>query len=121
MDLTKLHQTGTQQNATEQFDVMEDWFKEQEEERKRIAQELNIPIAFAGDVMYLRTRQRHTPELEKELIEKLSKGQYVNIMEFGVTEETQMQLASAVRQGYEEGKVALSEAQLEAHLASKNN
>lgn len=121
MDLTRLHQAGTEQTVTEQFNVMENWFKEQEEERKKLAQELNIPVAFADDVMYLRSRQRHTPELEKQLIEKLSKGEYVNIMEFGVTEETQMQLASAIRQGYEEGNVALSEAKLEAHLASKQD
>lgn len=81
-------------------EFVENWFKEQEEERKKLAQELSIPIAFVDDVVYLRSRQRHTPELEKQLIEKLTKGEYVNIMEFGVTEETQMQLlASAVRQG----------------------
>ena len=120
MDLSKLHQVGTEQNMSEQFNAMEEWFNQQEQQRQSLAKELNIPLAFTDDVIYLRSRQRHTPELESELIERLRRGEYVNIMEFGVTEETQMQMASAIRQGYEEGKVALSEAQLEAHLTSKN-
>lgn len=53
-----------------------------------LAAELNVSIACAADVEYLRTRNRHTPELEQELIELHKKGTPPNIFSFGCTEET---------------------------------
>lgn len=53
-----------------------------------LAAELNVSIACAADVEYLRTRNRHTPELEQELIELHRKGTPPNIFSFGCTEET---------------------------------
>lgn len=53
-----------------------------------LAAELNVSFACATDVEYLRTRNRHTPELEQELIELHRKGTPPNIFSFGCTEET---------------------------------
>lgn len=49
-----------------------------------LAVELCVSEACASDVYYLRTRSRHTPELEKELIDQYKQGVPVNVMEFGI-------------------------------------
>jgi hypothetical protein len=106
MNIDKLHQVGTTESTEEGFEKIGNYYAELEAERAKLAKELNIPINAVDDVVYLRSRQRHTPELEKQLIEKIQKGEFVNIMEFGVTPETQ---------------AALWNAALEAHLATSGN
>ena len=54
----------------------------------QIQKDLNLSLEAASDVWYLRTRHRHTPELEQALIEAHAKGEAVNIMEFGCTPDT---------------------------------
>ena len=49
---------------------------------ENLAKELNISVACAMDVWYLRTRSRHTPELEKKLIQLHKDGTPPNICEF---------------------------------------
>lgn len=51
-----------------------------------LAKELNVSDACAMDIVYLRTRSRHTPELERELIELYAKGTPPNICDFGCKE-----------------------------------
>ena len=53
------------------------------EEIAQLAVELSVCEATAMDVWYLRTRSRHTPELEKELIRLHEAGTPPNICEFG--------------------------------------
>lgn len=57
-----------------------------------LAKELNVSYECAIDIAYLRTRNRHTEQLEKDLIALHIKGNPPNIMEFGVTKETQQAL-----------------------------
>jgi len=61
-----------------------------------IMQELGVEESCAADIEYLRTRHRHTPELEAELIRLHAIGRPPNIFEFGVTEETQQALMSII-------------------------
>jgi lysophospholipase L1-like esterase len=49
---------------------------------KNLAKELNITESCAMDVWYLRTRSRHTPEKEAELIRLHRDGTPPNICEF---------------------------------------
>ncbi len=71
------------------------------EEIDKIKQELNISESCAADVFYLRTRNRHTQQLENELIDLHHAGTPPNMMEFGVTKETQEALMSAVSKALE--------------------
>lgn len=48
------------------------------------------------DISYLRSRHRHTPELEAELIRLHQAGTPPDVFEFGVTEETQRALMDTV-------------------------
>lgn len=57
-----------------------------------LAQELRVPLACANDVLYLRTRNRHTQALEEQLIELWKAGTPPNIYEFGSTPATQQAL-----------------------------
>ncbi len=57
-------------------------------EAATLSKTLNISLACADDVIYLRSRQRHTPELEQELIALHKAGTPPNIFEFGCTEAT---------------------------------
>lgn len=52
---------------------------------KNLATELNVSEQCAADVWYLRTRSRHTPELERKLIALHNTGNPPNICEFGCT------------------------------------
>lgn len=49
----------------------------------KLANELNVSEACAMDVFYLRTRSRHTPELEQHLIELHAQGTPPNMCDFG--------------------------------------
>lgn len=100
MNIDKLHQVGTTENTEEGFKAINEYYAEIEIKRAKLAKVLNIPINSVDDVIYLRTRNRHTPELEKELIYKIQQGEYVNIMEFGVTEKTQNNLLNAALKAY---------------------
>jgi len=61
-------------------------------EDELLAEEMNISVACARDVLYLRTRSRWSKELEQKLIQAHSNGEQININDFGVTKETQAQL-----------------------------
>ena len=65
--------------------------------REDLSKELDLTEACISDIAYLRTRNRHTSELEEELIRLHRAGTPPNIMEFGVTKETQARLMSTVR------------------------
>lgn len=43
---------------------------------------LGVSLACANDVLYLRTRSRHTPEMEARLIALHKAGNPPNVMEF---------------------------------------
>ena len=60
-----------------------------------IQNELNVSEACANDILYLRTRNRHNQDLENQLIDLHRAGTPPNIMEFGVTQETQQALLKA--------------------------
>jgi hypothetical protein len=64
-------------------------------ERNALAQELRCSLECASDVMYLRTRNRWSPDLEQQLIQAHKDGQVVNVMEFGSTKKTQQDLLNA--------------------------
>lgn len=49
---------------------------------QNLAKELNVSDECAMDVWYLRTRSRHTPELEAELIRLHAQGTPPNMCEF---------------------------------------
>jgi hypothetical protein len=48
-----------------------------------LATELGVSVSCAYDICYLRSRCRHTDELEQELIELHKKGTPPNMCEFG--------------------------------------
>lgn len=50
---------------------------------QQVAKELSISEACAADVVYLRSRSRHTPELEAELIRLHKAGTPPLIYDFG--------------------------------------
>lgn len=50
--------------------------------------EPSLALACIADVKYLRTRNRHTPELEQQLIALHKAGTPPNMCEFGCTKET---------------------------------
>ncbi len=50
---------------------------------QNLAKELGVSEGCAADVWYLRTRSRHTPELEQILIELHKAGTPPNMCEFG--------------------------------------
>lgn len=58
-----------------------DYAKSMQKEYENIASALNCSIDCAADIYYLRTRSRHTPELEAELIRLYSIGTPPNIYE----------------------------------------
>lgn len=57
-----------------------------------LARRLDITVQQAADVSYLRTRARWSEVLETSLIKHIKEGIPYNIMEFGVTKETQQRL-----------------------------
>lgn len=65
------------------------------EEIGQIQKELGCSDQAASDVWYLRTRNRHTPELEQALLDAHAREEPVNVMEFGCTEDTSRALLQA--------------------------
>lgn len=61
-----------------------------------IAKTVNVSQGCAADVFYLRTRSRHTQELEDELIRLHNAGTPPNMCDFGVTEKTQAALMKQI-------------------------
>lgn len=61
-----------------------------------LAKELNVSELCANDIFYFRSRSRWSQELENELIDLHQKGERPNMNEFGVTRETQRNLANAI-------------------------
>lgn len=64
--------------------------------QQTLAQELDVSDACASDILYLRTRSRHTQALEEELIRLHRAGTPPNMCDFGVTKETQAALMKKV-------------------------
>jgi len=58
-------------------------------EEEDLMKELGISKECASDVLYLRSRQRWSEELEKKLIDAHKNNEPINILEFGSTKETQ--------------------------------
>jgi GAF domain-containing protein len=77
VDLTKV------ENWNAFNEIMGDYQKEQLEYVESLAQELGVSVECAEDVNYLRSRSRHTEELEAELIRLHKEGNPPNIFEFG--------------------------------------
>lgn len=75
-------------------DVLNEYYEELEQYMRDLATELGVSVNCAHDVWYLRTRSRHTPELEAELIARWAAGIPPNISNFGVTEDTQSYIRS---------------------------
>jgi hypothetical protein len=63
-------------------DFMDAVAEEHEREVDRVMRDLDVSEGCVSDVVYLRTRSRHTPELEQRLIELYRAGTPPNIMEF---------------------------------------
>jgi hypothetical protein len=77
VDLTKVESFDNLQEAMNQHaEECQKYFKE-------LAAELEVSDECACDVWYLRTRSRHTPELEAELIKLHKVGTPPNMCEFG--------------------------------------
>jgi len=81
-------------------DVLNEYYDEMEQYMRDLATELGVSVNCAHDVWYLRTRSRHTPELEAELIARWAAGIYTDISNFGVTEDTQSYIRS-IASGFE--------------------
>lgn len=62
--------------------IMDEYQEEQINYIKSLAEELNVSEGCAADVLYLRSRSRHTDELEKELIQLHNEGNPPNVCEF---------------------------------------
>jgi hypothetical protein len=67
----------------------QEYYDELEQYMRDLAAELGVSVSCAQDVWYLRTRSRHTPTLEAELIALHAAGNPPNMCDFGVTEATQ--------------------------------
>jgi hypothetical protein len=78
-------------------DPVNDYYRSLETMERDIASTLGVTIECARDILYLRTRHRHTQELEDELIRLHSAGTPPNMMDFGVTPETQQALMDTVK------------------------
>ena len=75
--------------ATSFDDVQDKYYEEMNQYMKDLAVELGVSVDCAAAVWYLRTRSRHTPELEAELIALHAAGTPPTVGNFGVTEDTQ--------------------------------
>jgi len=67
----------------------QEYYDELEQYMRDLAAELGVSASCAQDVWYLRTRSRHTPTLEAELIALHAAGSPPNMCDFGVTKITQ--------------------------------
>jgi hypothetical protein len=77
------------EKATSFDDVQDESYGEVTQYMKDLTVELGVSVECAGDVWYLRTRSRHTSELEAELIALHAAGTPPNMCDFGVTKDTQ--------------------------------
>lgn len=77
VDLTKV------ENWDAFNEIMNDYQEEQMKYVESLAQELGVSVKCAEDVNYLRSRSRHTEELEAELIRLHKEGNPPNVFEFG--------------------------------------
>jgi len=66
-------------------DVQDKYYEEMNQYMKDLAVELGVSVWCAEDVWYLRTRSRHTSELEAELIDSMPQV----LLRTCVTEDTQ--------------------------------
>lgn len=85
VDLKQVMDEGRMEEFQEAMDALYDSMNKEIEE---LARELDVSEACAQDVWYLRTRSRHTQELEEELIQLHRDGNPPNIMEFGCNENS---------------------------------
>ncbi len=74
----------------EEYEAYNEYGRQLNAEFEKIAKERNCSIQCATNIWYLRTRARHTPALEAELIRLEAEGIHPNMCEFGCTEETQL-------------------------------
>ena len=63
--------------------VMDDIAESTDKYISALASKLNISEVCAHDVFYLRSRSRHTPELEAQLIALHAEGNPPNMCDFG--------------------------------------
>lgn len=77
--------------------AINEYHEEMNRHMQSLAAELGVSVECATDVWYLRTRSRHTPELEAELIALHAAGTPPNMCEFGSTPETQLRLYNESR------------------------
>lgn len=63
--------------------LMEDIQNQHEVAIIELAKEMQVSHECASDILYLRSRTRHTPQLEEELINLHRAGSPPNIFEFG--------------------------------------
>jgi hypothetical protein len=66
--------TSTVEGTAALNDAMNAWQDEQIKYIQQIAEELNISDYWAMQIAYLRTRSRHTQELENQLIDMARNG-----------------------------------------------
>jgi hypothetical protein len=64
-------------------EIMSDYQEEQMKYIESLAEDLGVSVKCAEDVNYLRSRSRHTEELEAELIRLHQEGNPPNVFEFG--------------------------------------
>jgi hypothetical protein len=93
-------QNSNEASTVSYGDVLNEYYEELEQYMRDLATELGVSVNCAHDVWYLRTRSRHTPELEAELIARWAAGIPPNIGSFGVTEDTQSYIRS-IASGFE--------------------
>jgi len=77
VDLTKV------ENWDAFNEIMNDYQEEQMKYVESLAKELDVSVKCAEAVNYLRSRSRHTEELEAELIRLHQEGNPPNVFEFG--------------------------------------
>ena len=82
-------QTSNETSTVSYDDALNEYYEEMNRYMDELATELGVSVRCAEDVWYLRTRSRHTPELEAELIALHAAGTPPTLRSFGVTEKTQ--------------------------------
>lgn len=98
-------QNASEQTPFEKLDETVTKFSESDEEFLKqklinLAKAYQVTESCASDIIYLRTRNRWTPELEKELIKLHKEGNPPNIMDFGCTPETGQALMDIAEEEY---------------------
>ena len=83
----------------------EQYYQEMQERTRALAELLGVSLKCAEDVEYLRTRARWTPQLEQDLILAHSRGEEVNMCEFGCTRETGLRLLEVAETARQEAQI----------------